>query len=110
MQDLIIELNALRKALNQAIDEFKKRGRDKAKAEHDYRIALAQEILILRDEEKKGVTLIPDLARGKREIAKLKFNRDFAETLYESCQQYIYLKKKELDIVERQIQAERKGE
>ena len=110
MQDLIIELNDLRKTLNTAITELTKRGKAKAQAEQDYRIALAEEMLTLRDEGKKSVTLIPDLARGKREVAKLKFNRDFSETLYESCSQFIYLKKKELDLVKSQIEAERKGE
>lgn len=109
MQDLVIEINSLRKTLNLAINELKKRGIAKGESEQNYRIALAKEILLQRE---KGVpvTIISDICRGNKEIAKLKLDRDIAETLYETALQKIYSTKIELGIVERQIEAERKGE
>lgn len=54
----------------------------KAETEKEYRIALAKEILRLKDEGKPA-TLIPDLARGN--TAELKYERDLAETLWTSA-------------------------
>jgi hypothetical protein len=109
MQDLMIEMRDLRNTLSTAISELKRRGRDKAKAEQEYRVALAKEILIQRDAG-MPVTIISDICRGKAEIAKLKFERDFAETLYETCLQKIYQCKIEMGIIEEQMKAERRGE
>ena len=109
MQDLIIEIQELRKELNTAIEVLKQRGQKKADKERNYRIALAKKILLLRD-EKIPVTIINDLARGDEEIAKLKFERDVAETLYETALQKIYAIKIELGIVQNQMEAEWKGE
>ena len=109
MQDLMIQINRLQNKLNIAIKELKTRGKNKAKAEADYRVALAEKILIERD---KGmpVTIINDVCRGDRGIAKLKMERDIAETLYETCLQAIYATKLEMNIVNDMMMAERKGE
>lgn len=109
MQDLYIELTTLRNNLDKSIKILKERGQAKSEAEKDYRVALAKEILILRD---KGipVTIINDLVRGTEKIAELKQKRDIAETLYESNMQYIYSVKMNIGIVERQIEATRRGE
>ncbi|MBB6219012.1 hypothetical protein HNQ80_005190 [Anaerosolibacter carboniphilus] len=109
MQHLVIELDKQRKTLTSAIKILKQRGIDKAETEKKYRIAVAKEILRLRDES-IPVTIISDLVRGNEEIADLKMKRDIAETMYESCLQKIYQTKLELGIIERQIEAERKGE
>lgn len=108
MQSLYHELTTLRNNLGQAITILKERGQDKALAERDYRVAMAKEMLMLRD---KGtpVTIINDLVRGKEEIAELKLKRDVAETLYETAMQMIYALKINMGIVERQMEAERKG-
>ena len=82
--------------LDKAVPEFKKRGLEKAEAEKKYRIALAKEFLMLRDQGEK-VTIMSDLARGKEEIAELKFQRDVAETLYESAKEAIMIYKKQID-------------
>lgn len=108
MQELYNELTILRNDLNKAITILKERGQAKAIAERDYRVAVAKEILILRD-EKIPVTIINDLVRGNEEIAELKLKRDVAETLYETAMQYIYSNKLNIGIVERQMEAERKG-
>ncbi|MGJ0848772.1 hypothetical protein ACR77J_19075 [Tissierella praeacuta] len=109
MQDLQIELNKLRIDLNKAITIIKERGKAKAIAERDYRVELAKEILRLRAEG-MPVTIISDACRGNEKIAELKMNRDIVETLYESNIQFIYSTKLNIDIVMKQIEAERKGE
>ncbi len=109
MQDLMIESNRLKNKLNFAIKELKSRGATKAKAEADYRVALAEKILIERN---KGVpvTIISDICRGDEEIANLKMERDIAEVLYETCLQAIYATKLEINMVMDLMSAERKGE
>lgn len=109
MQDLQVELNNLRKNLNEAIKTIRQRGKIKAIAERDYRIALAKEILLLRDSG-VPVTIISDICRGNVEVADLKVKRDIADSFYESNMQYIYSCKLNIDIVMKQIEAERKGE
>lgn len=108
MQDLMIEMQQLRKTLNLAIEKLKERGYKKAEAERKYRVALQKKILEERD---KGtpVTIISDICRGDEEIAKLKQERDIAETLYETAYEKILSTKIELKIVENQLEAERKG-
>lgn len=109
MQDLMIQVNALREKLNQAIVELQKRGINKAQAENNYRVALAEKILHERD---KGVpvTIISDICRGDKRIAKLKMERDIAEVLFDTSQQVIYTTRQEINTVMKFIEAERKGE
>lgn len=109
MQILINEMTRLRKELNNIIEELKKAGYDKAKAEYTYRVNLAKELLIQRD---KGLpaTLTNDVARGNEIIAKYKLDRDLKEILYEATLEKLRAIKIELGIVERQIEAIRRGE
>jgi len=87
---------------------MKKRGKVKAQAERDYRVELAKQILIERG---KGtpVTIINDICRGNKIIANLKMERDIADTLYDTCLQKIYQSKLEINVIENQMSAERKG-
>ncbi|WFA10353.1 hypothetical protein [Tissierella sp. Yu-01] len=109
MQILIAEIENMRKELNSTIIELNKAGYEKAKAEYTYRVALAKELLINRD---KGlpVTLTNDVSKGNEQIAKYKFDRDVAETNYEAILEKLRAIKIELGIVERQIEATRRGE
>lgn len=109
MQDLIIEIQNLRRTLNKAVYELRVRGQAKAEAERDYRVALATEILKHRD-NKVPVTIINDICRGDKNIAELKLNRDIAETLYKTAEEKINATKLEIRIVENQLAAERRGE
>lgn len=109
MQDLVNELNQYRHNLNKAIDEIKARGKAKAEAEKDYRVELAKKILELRANG-IPVSIINDLARGDEKIANLKMKRDIEESLYESNMQRIYECKINIDWLQSQIEAERKGE
>lgn len=109
MQLLIQEIENLRADLKNSVDELKKAGYERAKAEYTYRVALAKELLIQRD---RGLpaTLVNDISRGNEGIAKLKFNRDYADTIYEATLERLRAIKIELGIVERQIESIRRGE
>ena len=63
-------MNKCLRAMQQGNVQYKTLGLKKMKAEHDYRIALQKEIARLKIEGAK-VTLIPDLARGNEEVARL---------------------------------------
>jgi DNA polymerase II small subunit/DNA polymerase delta subunit B len=72
MHDLVNEVSALSKSLDEALKAFRKRGEEYAAAERDYRIALSTKILQERDRS-TPVTIISDVCRGSHEIAALKF-------------------------------------
>lgn len=105
MDDLLNELSARMGTLDAALKAFGKRGQDYARAEQDYRVALAKKILIERD---KGtpVTIISDICRGSSEIAALKTNRDIAETMYKAAGEAINVYKLNIKILEGQIDRE----
>lgn len=83
--EIMGKIQVCQQALTAGNIELKTFGVKKANAERNYRIALAKEIFRLRQEEKQPATLINDLARGKEEIARLRLERDIAETNYNVC-------------------------
>ena len=106
MQDLIIELRGLQNKLNISVKELKSTGVKKAKAEAEYRVKLVEKILLERDRV-MAVTIINDVCRGDREIARLKLERDINEVLYDSCRESIYATKLEMNIIRDLIKGER---
>jgi len=88
-----------------ALRQLGKRGQAYALAEQDYKIALAKEMLILRD-RKIPVTIIRDLCYGTPSIAKLRLDRDIAETMYKSALEAINVKKLKIRIMENQYDKE----
>lgn len=95
--------------LDEAVKSIRFRGREYAEAESRYRATLATEILRLRDEEGRPVTLVPDLARGNPEVAKLKVERDCAESLYKSALEAINVNKLRIKVLESQLDREWRG-
>ena len=91
--------------LEVALKECKNRGRAAAEAEQSYRVALAEKILLLR-EGGVPVTLIGDLARGDRNIARLKFERDCADVVYDNAREAVLVFKKQIDLLREQIDRE----
>jgi predicted Zn-dependent protease len=75
------EIYAVSQRLSNAAGEVYKLANKRASTERTYRIELAREMFILRD-QKISVTLIPDLARGN--TAESKFQRDLAEGQYKA--------------------------
>lgn len=104
-QDLYLELCEKVKLLDTAVRELGSRGRSYADAEREYRVALAQRILVERD---KGVpvTIISDLCRGNQEIAVLRFKKDCAEVGYKAAFEAINSYKLQIRIIENQIERE----
>jgi hypothetical protein len=104
-QDLFMELQDKQRLLEKALGELGRRGRSKAEAEQDYRVALAQEMLKKRDAGFPA-TLIGDLCRGEKHIAKLKFERDVAETMYTAALEAINAYKLSIRVLSDQIDRE----
>lgn len=91
--------------LNSKIDELLIAGEVKSKAEANYRVALAT---FLAEQIAKGkkVTVLGDLARGQREIASLRLNRDMKQVIFDSIQESIYSLKTEIRILETMLKIE----
>lgn len=104
-QDLYLEVEEKLAMLDEALRQSKKRGQEYAQTEHDYRVALAQQELIERE---KGMpaTLVSDIARGKQKIAKLKMQRDIAESMYRAALEAINVYKLQAKIINDQIDRE----
>lgn len=104
-QDLYAQLDEKVKSLDHALSEHRKRGTAHAKAEKEYRVALAKETLIQRD---RGVpvTIIQDICKGHEGIADLRLKRDIAEVLYKSAGEAINSYKLQIRIIEGQIERE----
>lgn len=104
-QDLYEELSCKVRYLDAAVRELKGRGKAYAEAERDYKMALSVKVLTERD---RGVpvTIISDICRGDRDIAKLRFERDVARVVYDSALEAINSYKLQIRILENQIQRE----
>lgn len=103
--DLMQELERKTKILDASIKELAKTGREYATAYTNYRMALAKELVKLKDEG-YAITLAGDIARGKPEIAKLKFEEIAKEAVYKANQETINAIKLELRLIENQISRE----
>lgn len=98
LQSKINELDATIKNIGQTSKEY-------ALAYTYYRVELAKELVRLKDEG-MAVTLAYDVARGKREIAKLKFNEICKEAIYKANLESINSIKLEIRIIQNQIDKE----
>ena len=107
-QDLYLELQGKVQMLDKALQQLGNRGRNYADAEQKYRVALAEKILIERD---KGtpVTIISDICRGDKTIAKLKFDRDVSEVVYKAAMEACNVYKLQLKVIENQLEREYRG-
>jgi len=103
--DLYNELSAKCSLLDNSIKMLKVTGREYAKAYTDYRVALAKELLILKNEG-YAITLAGDIARGKPEIAHLKFEEISKEAIYKANMESINVLKLEIKIIQEQINKE----
>lgn len=103
--DLYNELNNLISKLDVSVKSLRKTGSEYAKAYTDYRVALAKELLILK-EEGYAITLAGDIARGKPEIAKLKFKEISTEAIYKANQEAINSTKLKIKIIQEQLNKE----
>lgn len=100
--DLVNQINDLCRQLDISIKSIRKTGSDYAEAYSSYRIALAQELVKLKDEG-YAITLAGDIARGKPEIAHLKFQEISKEAIYKANLENINVLKLEIKIIQEQI-------
>lgn len=105
MIDLINELDARQKQLDIAVKTLRKSGEEYASAYRDYRVALAKELLKLKDDG-FAITLAGDIARGKPEIARLKFEEISKEAIYKANQESILALKLQIKLLDNQIARE----
>lgn len=91
--------------LDVSLKEIGKRGREYADAERAYRTELATEILGFRAEG-MPVTITPDLARGKENVADLRLDRDCKEAMYKAALESVNVYKLQLKILENQYSRE----
>lgn len=106
--DLLEEMWKINGLLTKALEQYKERGREYAKAYRDYRVMLAKELLRLKADG-MPVTIAYDIARGKPEIADAKEKEIIQESLYDSCKEAINTYKLQIKILQEQINKEYQG-
>lgn len=104
--DLYEEITRLIKELDLSVKQLRKSGTEYAQAEQDYKICLRKEALKLRADENMPVTLINQIIYGVPEVAKLRFERDIKEAVYEANKEAINSTKLKLRLLEGQLNRE----
>lgn len=103
--DLQVEKEKKLKELDVAIKSLRKTGREYAEAYTNYRVELAKELLLLKNEG-YAITLAGDIARGKPKIAHLKYEEICKEAIYKANQESVNAIKLAIKIIESQIDRE----
>lgn len=93
MQDIGQAIFETTKRIEKGTNELYKYAKAYAEAEKEYRLALAKEIMCLRDAGLPA-TLINDVARGN--VAELKYKRDLSEVSYKTARDMLEALKSEL--------------
>lgn len=104
--DLINDIFNKQNELSACIKKLGEYGMELAQKEKNYKICLRQEALKLRSEKGMPVTLINQIVYGVPEVAEKRFQRDVAETMYQTCQERINTLKLQIRILESQVQRE----
>ena len=105
MVDPISEVWRRSEMLEVALKECKTRGTALAEAEREYRVKLAEKILLLR-EQGLPASIISDIARGDKVVAQLKFERDCSQVVYDNAKEAVLAFKKQIDVLREQIERE----
>lgn len=103
--DLVNELFSKTKMLNPAIKRLAEEGEKYASKERDYKIALRQNALKLREGE-MAIGMIDKVVYGIPEVANLRFERDVAESLYKTALEYLNTLKLEIRVIQSQLDKE----
>lgn len=103
--DLYNELMLKQQQLDYSLKQMPILAKKYAEAYTNYRIELAKELTRLKNDG-MAVTIAYDIARGKPEVAKLKFEEIANEGLYNACKESINVKKLEIKILQEQINKE----
>lgn len=99
------ELNSKIKELNISVKALRQSGTEYAEAERQYKIALREECLKLRDAG-EAVGLINLTVHGVQHVANLRFTRDVKEAVYKANIEAINSIKLQLRLIENQINRE----
>ena len=86
----MLNSNNIKAAQSQAENFYKSQARDFAQKEERYRVALAKEIVRQHEDENVAWTVAPDLARGDKEVARLRKDRDIAEGMKDAALQALW--------------------
>ena len=104
--DLYEEITRLVKELDISVKQLRKSGTEFAEAEQKYKICLREEALKLRAEDNMPVTLINQIIYGVPEVARLRFERDVKEAVYDANKEAINSLKLKLRLLEGQLNRE----
>jgi len=123
MQELYNQLTEERELLKRLIKSLQTYNRKLAQAEAEYRQKLTETIFKLKvlgyqgkidgemhDTEPVAWTVAPKLARGIPEVAELRLERDTLEGEVDAIRQKIYQTKIEIDLLQKEMEAIRRGE
>jgi len=105
INDLWQDIRKTTADLKGALKEYRERGLKFATCEFEYRKKLSERLVVLRSQG-QPVTHLADIARGEKEIAQLRLERDIAESLYKSAEEAINAYKLEIRVLESQLQRE----
>ena len=103
--DLYNELMKKSNELDVSIKSLRKTGQDYAEAYTNYRVELAKELMNLKSEG-YAITLAGDIARGKPDIARLKFKEITTEAIYKANMESINALKLQIKLLQNQIDKE----
>ena len=103
--DLLEQINKVCSELDMAVKSLRKTSQDYAEAYTNYRMELAKELIKLKDEG-YAITLAGDIARGKREIAMLKFKEITSEAVYKANLESINVNKLRAKLLDNQLSRE----
>nr|DAS01248.1 MAG TPA: hypothetical protein [Caudoviricetes sp.] len=103
--DLYQQRQEMVQKMHLALKECALRGEEWAKAEREYKVAMAQYILTARANGTPA-TLIKDLAMGDDNVSALRFNRDIALTAYENAKEARNIYKLNIRLIESDIARE----
>lgn len=103
--DLYTQLMQKSRELDISIKSLRKTGQDYAEAHTNYRIELAKELMKLKNEG-YAITLAGDIARGKPEIAHLKFQEIAKDAIYRANLESINAIKLQIRLLQNQIDKE----
>ena len=105
MDDLMKTLQDLNKELSASIKMLRQNGNELAKAENQYQIIKAQNVLRMKDAG-STMTEIQLSVKGQKEVAEAMLKRDIAKVMYEANQEHINTVKLQMRVIDSQINRE----
>ena len=106
--ELLNKLNSTIEELHTAVKFMKNYGKEFAQKQREYKIALKQEVLRLKDKDTPA-TVINLIVYGSGEVPDKRLERDISQVMYDTAQEHINVLKLEARLLEAQIDREYKG-